>query len=103
MLLPRAPASPPPTHTQPSRYDVNWDAAGFLDWGFKAGCGFVLDTCEAFIKANPGQAYFCTRDDYAMTTNSVCTFNGLARAKCEDAQFSDGCIMKVGGWVVGVG
>jgi hypothetical protein len=37
-----------------------------------------------------------------MTTNSVCTFDGLARAKCEDAQFADGCVMKVGG-VGGVG
>jgi hypothetical protein len=43
------------------------------------------------------QKYFCTKQDWQMTTNSVCTFDGLARAKCEDAQFADGCIMKVGG------
>ncbi|KIZ07138.1 leishmanolysin-like peptidase [Monoraphidium neglectum] len=78
-------------------YDVNWDQAGFLDWGFKAGCDFVMDTCDAYIKAHPEQKYFCTKQDWQMTTNSVCTFDGLARAKCEDAQFADGCIMKVGG------
>jgi hypothetical protein len=100
----RAAVNSRPSHRHPivtpssphlARYDVNWDAAGFLDWGYQAGCGFVLETCEAYIKSNPSQTYFCTRDDYAMTTNSVCTFNGLARAKCEDAQFSDGCVMKV--------
>lgn len=78
-----------------SRYDVNWDAAGFLDWGFGAGCAFALSTCDAYAAAVPGQQWFCRREDYAPTTNSVCTFDGLARAKCEDTQFADGCIMKV--------
>lgn len=61
-----------------------------------------METCDTYIKTNPAQEYFCTKDDYAMSTNAICTFDGLARAKCEDAQFADGCIMKVGvgagGW-----
>ncbi|WIA15148.1 hypothetical protein OEZ85_001835 [Tetradesmus obliquus] len=76
-------------------YDVDWDSAGFLNWGWQAGCDFVGKTCADFAAANPSQQYFCTRDQYADTVNTVCTFDGLARAKCEDAQFADGCTMKV--------
>lgn len=61
----------------------------------QAGCDFALSTCNAYAAANPGQQFFCSKEDYAQTTNTVCTFNGMARAKCEDAQFADGCIMKV--------
>lgn len=86
----------PRSNSKFNRYDVNWDAAGFLDWGFGAGCAFALSTCDAYAAAVPGQQWFCRREDYAPTTNSVCTFDGLARAKCEDTQFADGCIMKVG-------
>jgi hypothetical protein len=69
--------------------------AGFLNWGWQAGCDFVGKTCLDFAAANPTQQYFCTREQYADTVNTVCTFDGLARAKCEDAQFADGCTMKV--------
>lgn len=76
-------------------YDVDMEAAGFLNWGNKAGCTFVEKTCNDFIAQNPGQQYFCTREQYADTVNTMCTFDGLARARCEDAQFADGCGMKV--------
>jgi hypothetical protein len=39
--------------------------------------------------------YFCAAADYSDTVNSVCTFNGLGRAKCETAQFAGPCVMKV--------
>jgi hypothetical protein len=29
--------------------------------------------------------------------NTVCTFDGLARAQCAEAPFAEGCAMKVGG------
>jgi hypothetical protein len=74
----------------------SWAApAGFLNWGWQAGCDFVGKTCLDYAAANPAQQYFCTREQYADTVNTVCTFDGLARAKCEDAQFADGCTMKV--------
>lgn len=76
-------------------YDVQWDAAGFLNWGYQAGCDFVAKTCDQYISANPDQQYYCTKDQIADSVNTVCTFDGKARAKCEDAQFADGCIMKV--------
>ncbi|GBF91572.1 leishmanolysin-like peptidase [Raphidocelis subcapitata] len=76
-------------------YDIDWDAAGFLDWGYKAGCDFVLATCDAFMAANPSQRFYCGKEDFSVTTNSVCTFDGMARAKCEEAQFADGCVMKM--------
>jgi len=76
-------------------FDVNWDQAGFLDWGYGAGCDFVGMTCDQYVSANPAQKYFCSPDDYKATTDSVCTFDGLARAKCENAQFADGCVMKM--------
>jgi hypothetical protein len=69
--------------------------AGFLNWGWQAGCDFVGKTCLDYAAANPSQQFFCTREQYADTVNTVCTFDGLARAKCEDAQFADGCTMKV--------
>jgi hypothetical protein len=75
---------------------LNSPTAGFLNWGWQAGCDFVGKTCLDFAAANPTQQYFCTREQYADTVNTVCTFDGLARAKCEDAQFADGCTMKVG-------
>lgn len=56
-------------------------------------------TCADWIAANPSQQLFCTRESYADTVNSLCTFDGLARAKCENAQFADGCIMKVSSWL----
>lgn len=76
-------------------YDVQWDQAGFLNWGYQAGCDFVAKTCTDYAAANPDQQYYCTKEQYADTVNTVCTFDGFARAKCEDAQFADGCIMKV--------
>eukprot|EP00878_Enallax_costatus_P007236 GHUV01007582.1.p1 GENE.GHUV01007582.1~~GHUV01007582.1.p1 ORF type:complete len:635 (+),score=97.10 GHUV01007582.1:1-1905(+) len=76
-------------------YDVQWDQAGFLNWGWQAGCDFVSKTCTDYMSANPNQQFYCTKEQYADTVNTVCTFDGLARAKCEDAQFADGCIMKV--------
>ncbi|KAF8060553.1 Invadolysin [Scenedesmus sp. PABB004] len=76
-------------------YDVDWSAAGFLNWGYKAGCDFVAKTCADYIAAHPEQQYYCSPAEYADDVNTVCTFDGLARAKCEDAQFADGCIMKV--------
>jgi len=76
-------------------YDVDMDAAGFLNWGYNAGCAFVEKTCNDWIAANPSQQFFCTREQYADTVNTMCTFDGLARARCEDAQFADGCGMKV--------
>jgi hypothetical protein len=78
-------------------YDVDMEAAGFLNWGHSAGCAFVEKTCNDWIAANPNQQYFCTREQYADTVNTMCTFDGLARARCEDAQFADGCGMKVCG------
>lgn len=60
----------------------------------QAGCDFVMATCDAYMRANPGQQFFCRPGDAAPTTNSVCAFTGLARAKCEEAQFADGCAMK---------
>lgn len=76
-------------------YDVDMDAAGFLNWGFQQGCDFVEKTCNDWIASNPSQQFFCTREQYADTVNTMCTFDGLARARCEDAQFADGCGMKV--------
>jgi hypothetical protein len=76
-------------------YDVDFEQAGFLNWGHKAGCDFVEKTCTDWIAANPAQQLFCTREGYSDTVNTLCTFDGLARAKCENAQFADGCIMKV--------
>lgn len=55
----------------------------------------MAKTCNDYAAANPGQQFFCTKDEYAQDVNTVCTFDGLARAKCEDAQFADGCTMKV--------
>jgi hypothetical protein len=40
-------------------YEVNMTHAGYLEWGRGAGCGFVSDSCWAFMKANPEQPYFC--------------------------------------------
>ena len=31
-------------------YDADWGAAGFLDWGYRAGCGFASGTCEAYVE-----------------------------------------------------
>lgn len=76
-------------------YDVDMDAAGYLNWGAGAGCDFVEKTCADWIAQNPSQQFFCTREQYADTVNTMCTFDGLARARCEDAQFADGCGMKV--------
>lgn len=76
-------------------YDVNWDSAGFLDWGWQAGCTFAQGTCDAYITANPQQQFYCTNKDMAASTDSVCTFDGLARAGCDTPQFADGCSMRV--------
>jgi hypothetical protein len=40
-------------------YDVNMTQAGYMEWGRGAGCGFVADSCWAYMKANPSQPYFC--------------------------------------------
>jgi len=77
---PTTPPTPPPETAPP-----------------KAGCDFVLTDCNSYRKSNPSQTFFCDKPDFEMTTNSVCTFNGLARAKCEEATFADGCMLKVGG------
>jgi hypothetical protein len=83
-------------------YDVNWDSAGFMDWGWQSGCTFATGTCDAYITANPQQQFYCTNKDMAASTDSVCTFDGLARAGCDTPQFADGCSMRVsteaGGW-----
>ncbi|KAF6252125.1 hypothetical protein COO60DRAFT_1704421 [Scenedesmus sp. NREL 46B-D3] len=77
-------------------YDVNWAQAGFLDWGWQAGCDFVEKTCTAYAAAHPSQQYFCTREQYASdSVNTVCTFDGLARAACAKAPFAAGCALKV--------
>jgi hypothetical protein len=78
-------------------YDVNWAAAGHLDWGYGAGCDFALSTCGDFADRNPGQPYFCTENggSGSAQTNAVCAFGGLARARCERARFADGCGMKM--------
>ncbi|KAF6250762.1 hypothetical protein COO60DRAFT_749723 [Scenedesmus sp. NREL 46B-D3] len=77
-------------------YDVNWAQAGFLDWGWQAGCDFVGKTCTAYAAAHPTQQYFCTREQYASdSVNTVCTFDGLARAACAKAPFAEGCALKV--------
>ncbi len=81
-------------HPQPAHPYV---CQGFLDWGYKAGCDFVAKTCTDYTSLNPGQRYYCTREEAAASdVNAVCTFDGNARAKCENAQFADGCLMKVG-------
>jgi hypothetical protein len=70
---------------------------GFLDWGWQAGCDFVGKTCSAYAAAHPGQQFFCTREQYSSdSVNTVCTFDGLARAQCAEAPFAEGCAMKVG-------
>jgi hypothetical protein len=72
--------------------------AGFLDWGWQAGCDFVGKTCTAYAAAHPGQQYFCTKEQYSSdNVNTVCTFDGLARAACAEAPFAEGCAMKVKG------
>jgi hypothetical protein len=71
-------------------------AAGFLDWGWQAGCDFVGKTCTAYAAAHPGQQYFCTKEQYISdNVNTLCTFDGLARAQCAEAPFAEGCAMKV--------
>jgi hypothetical protein len=71
--------------------------AGFLDWGWQAGCDFVGKTCAAYAAAHPGQQFFCSREQYSSdAVNTVCTFDGLARAQCAEAPFAEGCAMKVG-------
>jgi hypothetical protein len=70
--------------------------AGFLDWGWQAGCDFVAKTCTAYAAAHPTQQYFCTQEQYSSdNVNTVCTFDGLARAACAETPFSEGCAMKV--------
>ncbi|WIA20451.1 hypothetical protein OEZ85_004860 [Tetradesmus obliquus] len=77
-------------------YDVNWGEVGFLDWGWQAGCDFVGKTCTAYAAAHPGQQFFCTKEQYSSdNVNTVCTFDGLARAQCAEAPFAEGCAMKV--------
>jgi hypothetical protein len=77
---------------------MSWcSPAGFLDWGWQAGCDFVGKTCTAYAAAHPGQQFFCTKEQYSSdNVNTVCTFDGLARAQCAEAPFAEGCAMKVG-------
>jgi hypothetical protein len=72
-----------------------WDAAGHLDWGHEAGCDFIGQTCSQYVKTNPEQRFYCTASEWGRDVNSVCTFDHLARARCEDTQFGDGCVMRV--------
>ena len=78
---------------------MDMDAAGFLNWGYQAGCDFLNSECNAYVAKHPNQQYYCTQADAASTStvNTVCTFDGMARARCTNAQFADGCIMKVRG------
>jgi hypothetical protein len=72
-----------------------WENAGLLDWGLGAGCAFVEKTCADFVASNPDQRFYCTKKEWQSDVNSVCTFDHLARARCEDTQFGDGCVMRV--------
>ncbi len=81
-------------------YDINWDAAGFLDWGYKAGCEFLTNTCTDYAAKYPSQNYFCNAKDKAPTTDGVCTYNSYSRAKCDSTQFAGSCLMKVRGAAV---
>lgn len=90
------------THTMPKPVSLTMllccvlFPAGFLDWGWQAGCDFVGKTCTAYAAAHPGQQFFCTKEQYSRdNVNTVCTFDGLARAQCAEAPFAEGCAMKV--------
>ncbi|KAI8473133.1 MAG: hypothetical protein J3K34DRAFT_466746 [Monoraphidium minutum] len=75
-------------------YDVNWDNAGFLSWGYKAGCDFAMGNCEAFMRANPKQQYFCSPGD-AERPAPTCTYDGFSLTTCRGVSFMDGCPVKV--------
>ena len=43
-----------PLPTLDWRYNVNWTASAYLDWGRGAGCALPLQTCTAFRASTAG-------------------------------------------------
>lgn len=79
-------------------YVANYDAAGFLDWGYQAGCGFLQESCSDYISKNPKQPWFCNTEEVETVKAGglVCSPDFKAQvATCDtSSSFGDGCPMK---------
>lgn len=65
----------------PRRYDVNWTASPYLDWGRNEGCGLPIYSSAVYRQINATQQYFCSGPASAPAVTTACTFNGMSQVR----------------------